>query len=247
MNLFKKALISIVAISTFQVANAKEDNISFSTSPIPLSKVISTESMGISLNYDDLTLIGKNKYKGNIKFIDGGKWNHLKGTDNIYIATNKNNEVGIITVHYSFKNIETTSRYRKSLAKRYPLFKKTILNSNLITISGNNKPEIKYDTARNYMDSILLEANKELNSNRLRYQKKQLDIEISKDGLSSIETYLDLKIAPQWDKSIDIKYISVLNNIIKEITEDKSKLSEELLDSTEYMKNLISSNKLYIF
>lgn len=246
MNLIKKILITIFALSIFQYA-AAENNFTFSTAPVKLNTIIEGEKLGSPLNYDKLTNFGKVGYKNNLQFMDGGKWNHFGNTKNTYIATDKNNTVAIIKIHYSFKDIATATRYRESLAKRYPRFRQDILSKNRLIIFSDNKQRIDYDTIRNYIDTVILEAESELALDRYRYQNQKLYIEISKDGKSTIETYIDLKLSPQWPASKDLEYKQYLIGIIDQMKKDKAAITEDLLDSKEYMETLLKSKSIYIF
>lgn len=245
MKLFNRILMSAAILVSFQ-SLADQNKFSFSTSPVKLGQVISTEMQGAPINYNELTSIGKINYKNDLIHMDSGKWNHLKGSRNVFIATNSKNEVGIVKVQYSFSNFETSERYRRSLAEKYPEFKNDILRKGRILIEYKDKQDINYTTMHSYINSIIDSAKKELSSDRLRYQNKKLFIEINQNGESSVETYIDLKVSPQ-SKDFRQEYISNLNNVIEMMELQLKEIPHDDLHSKEYMENQIKSNNIHIF
>lgn len=242
----KKILIISMAFTMPSIAQDLNE-FQFNTSPVELTKSINKEKVGDPIDYSKLTEAGYKNYKNEILNMDQGKWNYLKGKKNVLIATNKENEVGIIKVHYSFKDNETMNRYRESLAKRYPDNRDDILRKGRIVISKGIDFNIDYKTYGSYLNSIILEVDKELSSDRLRYENKVLFIEINRKTKSSIESYMDFKISPQWNKSRRSNHINSLKRIKNEMQIELKNTSDEDLNSKELMQKLIKDKNIHIF
>lgn len=245
MKIIKKLLISSLVCLPL-IASASE-LIDFNTSPAPLAKVVPKEAIGKAINYKDLTEFGNSNYKREIQYIEEGKWNYFNNSSNVLIATNKNNEIGIVKVHYSFKDVETIKRYRASLSNRYPEYKQKILEKDKITISKRKPFNVDYSTYESYLKSLILEAETELSAERLRIENNAFYIDINMEEKTSVETYIDFKIAPQWPVSVRNSYINDLKNIKETMNKELKHTPTEILDSKSYMEEALKQKSIHIF
>lgn len=221
--------------------------VTYLTSPVKLGEIISESRITNRIDYDKLTTSGKKAYKNELLFMPDSHWFYLDSTQNTLVAVNKDNKVGIVKVHYSFEKDDILTKYIDSYKHSYPNY--IISNENetiKITITDRLKPVVNYSTLHNYYSSLLNSLKYELEFKRYSSTSKNLYIEVDFSTKTSIETYIDLSVAPQFPSSVVSNEEESIKDLISDLENTMANLNMFELHSILVMKWKMSSNEIFV-